>query len=157
MAPGGVGKSFTPRFTKLLIQWVTVLVIKDQKVKPTDISQGSSRGDLIRTLASTRQLGTTTCNKVPTRLFNPNNPRWQELSASINNRYLTAQCVFKAIYFFFSLSPFMVQRSVPQNDNGLNCLGLIAYIVVKPAFNFCQKRRLLFTVWIAIYRRIGDI
>lgn len=54
MAPGGLGKSFTPQFTKLLIQWVTVLVIKDQKVKPTDISQGSSRGDLIRTLASTR-------------------------------------------------------------------------------------------------------
>lgn len=44
MAPGGLGKSFTPRFTKLLIQWVTVLVIKDQKVKPTDISQGSSWG-----------------------------------------------------------------------------------------------------------------
>lgn len=54
MAHGGLGKSFTPRFTKLLIQWVTVLVIKDQKVKPTDMSQGSSRGDLIRTLASTR-------------------------------------------------------------------------------------------------------
>lgn len=123
----------SPHDSPLLIQWVTVLVIKDQKVKPTDISQGSSRGDLIRTLASTRQLGTTTCNKVPTRLFNSNNPRWQELSASINNRYLTAQCVFKAIYFFFSLSRFMVQRSIPQNDNGLNCLGLIAYIVVKLA------------------------